>query len=72
MSSLLTLAGVESDPVSGREHVLLANHHRAAWRRAGRSTWPACSARSPQPPFRKLGVFEVDAFFPEKERTALA
>ena len=37
--------------------------------RAGPSTWPACSARSPDPPFRKLGVFEVDAFFPEKDRT---
>ena len=71
-SSLLTLAGVESDPVSGREHVLLANIIEAAWREGRAIDLAGLLGQIAQPPFRKLGVFEVDAFFPEKDRTALA
>ena len=48
VSSLLTLAGVESDPVSGREHVLLANIIEAAWRE-GRGDRPGGSARPDRP-----------------------
>ena len=72
VSSLLTLAGVESDPVSGREHVLLANIIEAAWREGRAIDLAGLLGQIAQPPFRKLGVFEVDAFFPEKDRTALA
>ncbi len=72
VSSLLTLAGVESDPVSGREHVLLANIIEAAWRERRAIDLAGLLGQIAQPPFRKLGVFEVDAFFPEKDRTGLA
>jgi hypothetical protein len=72
VSSLLVLAGIESDPISGPEHILLANLIEAAWM-GGRSLDLAGLIGSiPKPPFRKLGVFEIDAFFPEKQRMALA
>ena len=40
--------------------------------RAATSTSPRSSGRCSDPPVRKLGVFEVDTFFPPKDRTALA
>ena len=72
VSSLLVLAGVDSDPISGPEHILLANIIETAWV-AGRSLDLAMLIGQVQtPPFRKLGVFELDAFFPPKDRNALA
>ena len=41
-------------------------------RRARRSTCRRSSAMVQQPPLRKLGVFELDQFFPPDDRTALA
>jgi hypothetical protein len=72
VSSLLAMAGIEADPIASREHVLLSNLVEDAWR-AGRALDLATLITAVQdPPIRKLGVFEVDAFFPPKDRTALA
>lgn len=72
VSSLLVLAGVESDPVSGREHILLANIFETVWRAGKDLDLASLVAQVPRPPFRKLGVFDLDTFFPEKDRLALA
>ncbi len=72
VASLLTLAGVDSDPVSGREHILLSNIVAKAWRDGQDLDLATLIGQVQNPPLRKLGVFEVDAFFPEKDRTALA
>ena len=72
VSSLLVLAGIESDPISGPEHILLATVIETEWA-AGRSLdLASLIGMVQQPPFRKLGVFELDAFIPPKDRTALA
>jgi Helicase HerA, central domain len=72
VSSLLGLVGITADPLASREHVLLANLIEHAWR-AGRDLDLAALIGDVQrPPLRKLGVFEVDAFFPAKEREELA
>jgi Helicase HerA, central domain len=72
VSSLLVMAGVESDPVSGPEHILLANIVETHWRDGKDLDLATLIGQIPKPPFRKLGVFEVDAFFPAKERMSLA
>jgi len=72
VSSLLVLAGIESDPISGPEHILLANLIEAAWMEGRSLDLAGLIGSIPKPPFRKLGVFEIDAFFPEKQRMALA
>ncbi len=72
VSSLLTLAGVESDPVSGPEHILIATIIETAWRAGHDLDLAGVIGQIMTPPFRKLGVFELDTFFPDKERTALA
>jgi hypothetical protein len=72
VSSLLVLAGIESDPISGPEHILLANLVETAWNEGRLLDLAGLIGSIPKPPFRKLGVFELDAFFPEKQRMALA
>ena len=72
VSGILGLIGVDADPVQSREHILLANIFEHHWR-AGRDLDLATLILAIQdPPVRRLGVFDVDTFFPEKERMALA
>jgi hypothetical protein len=72
VSSVLALAGVTADPVSSPEHILLATIIETWWREGKDFDLATLVGQIPKPPMRKLGVFEVDTFFPEKERMALA
>jgi hypothetical protein len=72
VSSLLVLAGIESDPVSGQEHILLSTIIEHFWRAGKDLDLADLVGQIPHPPFRKLGVFEMDTFFPEKDRMDLA
>ncbi len=72
VSGLLGLVGIDADPLSSREHILLSNLSTTPGSRGSRSICPRSSVRSATPPIRKLGVFELDQFFPEKDRMALA
>ncbi len=72
VSSLLVLAGIDSDPISGPEHILLANIIETAWVGGQNLDLATLIGQVQKPPFRKLGVFELDAFFPPKDRTNLA
>lgn len=72
VTSLLALIGVAADPLSSREHVLLANLIENAWRAGRDLDLGTLIGEIQSPPLRKLGVFEIDAFFPPKERTELA
>jgi hypothetical protein len=72
VSSLLVLAQITSDPVSGKEHILLATIIEHFWREGHGLDLAKLVGQVPNPPFRKLGVFEVDTFFPEKDRMTLA
>ena len=70
-TSLLSLAGVEAQPRS-REHTLVTNVMSAAWK-AGRDLDLASLIQQVQaPPFQKVGVVDLDAFFPPRERFDLA
>ncbi len=72
VSSLLVLAGITADPISSPEHILLANLVEKAWREGRDLDLAGLIGQVQNPPLRKLGVFELDTFFPEKERTKLA
>ena len=72
VSSLLSLAGVEADPVSSPEHILLSTIIATFWREGRDLDLATLVGQVPKPPFRKLGVFDIDTFFPEKDRMALA
>jgi len=71
-SGLLGLLGIAADPISSREHILIANLVENAWRQGQHLDLATLLAQIQRPALRKLGVFELDAFYPEKDRTALA
>ena len=72
VTSLLALAGIDAAPLSSREHVLLSNLIENAWRAGRDLDLGSLIGEIQSPPLRKLGVFEIDAFFPPKDRTELA
>ena len=72
VTSLLGLVGITADPLSSREHVLLSNLIENAWRAGRDLDLGGLIGEVQSPPLRKLGVFEIDAFFPPKDRTELA
>lgn len=72
VSALLGLIGVQADPVRSREHILLATLFEHYWR-AGQDLDLAALINAIQnPPVRQLGVFDVDTFYPQKDRFSLA
>ena len=72
VSSILVLAGIDSDPVSGPEHILLSMIVETWWRQGKDLDLATLVGQIPKPPFRKLGVFDLEMFFGEKERMKLA
>lgn len=72
VTSLLALVGIAADPLSSREHVLLSNLIEHAWRGGRELDLGTLIGEIQTPPLRKLGVFEVDQFFPPADRTKLA
>jgi Helicase HerA, central domain len=72
VQGLLALVDVKSDPLSGREHVLLANLINQSWSAGTDLDLARLLAQIQDPPMRKLGVIELDTFFPPSDRTALA
>ena len=72
VSSLLLLAGIDADPISSPEHILLATIIERAWTEGRSLDLATLIGRVQQPPIRKLGVFDLDSFFPPKERNKLA
>ncbi|MBX7111018.1 MAG: DUF853 family protein [Dehalococcoidia bacterium] len=71
-TGLLNLVGIEADPLASREHILLSNLIEGAWAGGDQLDLATLIARTLEPPVRKLGVFEIDTFFPADDRRALA
>ena len=73
VTALLGLTGMtDIDPVQSREHILLANIFENAWSQGKDLDLGELIMQTQSPPFEKLGFFEVDTFFPEKDRFKLA
>ncbi len=72
VSSLLSLAGIEADPLSSPEHVFLATLLEQARQRGDSVDIGNLILQLMDPPLRKVGVFDVDQFFPKKDREKLA
>ncbi len=73
VTALLGLVGFDDvDPLRSREHILIANIFQAAWSQNKSLDLTELILQIQTPPFEKLGAFPVNAFFPAKERMALA
>jgi Helicase HerA, central domain len=73
VTALLGLVGLQDiDPVRSREHILLSNIFEHAWKQGRDLDLGELILQAQSPPFQKLGVFDVNTFFPEKDRFELA
>jgi hypothetical protein len=72
VAALLGLVGIKADPLRSREAVLLANIFEHYWRRDQDLDLATLIQSIQEPPLRQVGVFDVDTFFPQKERFDLA
>lgn len=72
VTSLLGLIGVNADPVQSREHILLSTIFSHGWGRGENLDLPAIIHRVQQPPVTRVGVLDVDTFFPPDARFTLA
>lgn len=72
VSGILGLIGVESDPINSREHILLSNIFEHFWSKNQNLDIAKLILSIQDPPFRTLGVFEIDTFFPKKDRMTLS
>ena len=71
-TSLLGLIGVEADPIKSREHILLSTILDQAWRKGQDLDLAALIQQIQTPPVSKVGVLDLDSFYPSKDRFALA
>ena len=71
-SGLLTLMGINADPLTSRGHILLANIFDAAWRKGQCLDLPSIIRSIQNPPIDKVGVFDLESFYPANERLKLS
>ena len=71
-TSILSLLGIDADPITSREHILLSQILDHAWQSGRNLDIASLIADIQTPPITKIGVMDLDAFFPSKDRFALA
>ncbi len=71
-TSLLGLIGVDADPIKSREHILFSTILDQAWRKGQDLDLASLIQQIQTPPLSKVGVLDLDSFYPSKERFALA
>ncbi len=72
VSSLLSLVGVDADPIQSPEAVLLSTIFQSEWNAGRNLTLEALIRHIQRPPFDKIGVLDLESFLPEKSRQPLA
>jgi len=72
VSGLLGLVGVEADPTKGREAIFLANVIQHAWANGHDIDLGSLIQEIQSPGIQRIGVMDVETFYPAKERFALA
>ena len=72
VAGLLGLVGIAADPLKSREHILLSAIVDAAWGQGHALDLAGLIGAIQKPPFAKVGVFDVETFYPAKERLELA
>ncbi|MFZ5797259.1 MAG: ATP-binding protein [Desulfobulbaceae bacterium] len=72
VSSILGLVGIQGDPLTSREHILLAAIILQQWRQQAAVTLESLIGGVVSPPFAQIGVLPLESFFPQNKRMELA
>jgi hypothetical protein len=71
-TGILSLLGIDADPVSSREHILVSRLLDHAWREGRDLGVAELISEIQNPPLQRIGVMDLDSFYPAKDRFALA
>jgi Sec-independent protein translocase protein TatA len=71
-TAVLSLMGIHAEPMKSREHILLANIFDCAWREGKDLIIEDLIHKIQDPPMERVGVMEIESFYPAKERFELA
>jgi hypothetical protein len=71
-TSLLGLLGIDADPVKSREHILLSNLFAKSWAAGTDLDLPTLIEQIQTPPMQRVGVLDLESFYPSKDRYELA
>ncbi len=72
VTALLGLTGIEADPIQSREHILLAQLLLNAWEAHRDLDLPQLILQIRNPPIQTVGAYNLETFFPAKERIKFA
>ncbi len=72
VSSLLSLIGVDADPIQSPEAILLGTILQTCWSNETDLTLESLIRQVQKPPFDKIGVLDLESFINKKERQKLA
>ncbi|NND72465.1 MAG: DUF87 domain-containing protein [Rhodothermales bacterium] len=71
-TSILSLLGIDADPLRSQEHILIANLFDRAWRNGETLDLGQLIQQIQAPPIEKVGVLDMDSFYPADDRFELS
>ncbi len=72
VSGLLGLLGVQADPLRSREHILIAKILEQEWAAGRGLDLERLIPMIQTPPLQRIGVFDLESFYPASDRSQLA
>ena len=72
VSGLLDLLGLDTDPMRSRDHILLSLILDRAWRDGRALDFTQLIGEIQTPPFERVGVMDLESFYPARQRFSLA
>ncbi len=71
-TGILALLGIQADPITSREHILIAKILEAVWSESKNLDLAGLIHAIQTPPFDRIGVMDMEMFYPAKDRFSLA
>jgi hypothetical protein len=71
VTSLLGLLNIDADPLQSREHILVSTIIAQMWKQGKDLDLASLISQIQSPPVAKIGVLDIDSFYPPKDRFGL-
>ena len=71
-TGILGLLGIDADPLKSREHILISNILKFYWEQGTNLELIKLIQAIQNPPIKNIGAFDVESFYPSKDRFELA
>jgi len=71
-TGILSLLRIDADPIASREHILVSQVLDHAWQRGRHLGLADLIAEIQNPPLERVGVMDLESFYPAKDRFAVA